>query len=442
MNKIAFDPGHYKGANRVGDYCEGDTMLLFGHALKRAYNIFLTRETGDNLTLKQRAVKAKDCDTLISLHTNWPAEATGIIVFYSVQRPEDKAIAEKIGRELSRATGLQFRRAVTRSFKSDPGTDYYGIIRESVEQGIKHMFIVEHGSHLEFAADTEAKIRACVEAYGRLFDMGARYYIVGNCDMPVVRKGSKGDAVKVLQQKLNEAGFNCGVADGIFGAKTNKAARAYQKVCGLVQDGIVGAKTWAALLNVHVVTLDPAVLKASLVSGVAGNLVKIFPNFINANFFSGSKTIGWLASGGRILSERDNHRKWMGLYDKPKGTFVVHKNGSVSVGWRTDKDMDDMRGNIQFCCQGFNLLPLDLKKEGFSASEVGRACNAVTIGYDGSRAVIAVQRGASAAVSARTMQKLGCKSAIRLDSGGSANLFVDRKGIFKTSRTLTNVIYW
>lgn len=440
---IAFDPGHYAGANKVGTYCEGDTMLKLGLALKNAYNVPLTRETGKNLDFKERAVKAKQagCDTVISLHTNWPETAKGVIVFYSVTRPQDKAFAEQLGKEIAAAMGLKFRKVEARSFAKDPKTDYYAIIRLSLRQGIERAFIVEHGMHLEFAADVEKNIQACTEAYGRVLELSG-YSLYNTAAFPTIRKGHRNNYVSHLQHLLNDAGFNCGAIDGIFGTMTDKAVRSYQSNCGLIVDGIVGPKTWNALLNVHVVKLDPMQLRATLVNASSSAISKIYSNFVNSNFFSGSKTIGWLASEGRILSERDNHKKWLGLYDKPKGTFIVYKDGSVDIGFKTDKDMDDVRNKIYFCCQGFNLNPLNLKKEGFDMAEVGRACNCVMLGYDGRQAVIAVRQGTNAYRSAKTMQELGCNKAIRLDSGGSTNLFVNKKAIFKTSRVLTNIIYW
>jgi N-acetylmuramoyl-L-alanine amidase len=92
LGKVGFDPVHYAGSNCVEGYCEGDTMLQFGLALQKEYDVFLTRTDGKDVDLKQRAIKAKQagCDTFISLHTNWPKSATGIIIFYSVQRPQDK----------------------------------------------------------------------------------------------------------------------------------------------------------------------------------------------------------------------------------------------------------------------------------------------------------------------------------------------------------------
>lgn len=67
-----------------------------------------------------------------------------------------------------------------------------------------------------------------------------------NIAYPVLRKGSNGVYVEVLQKKLNDAGYNLSV-DGDFGKKTLEAVKDYQKVNGLVVDGIVGAKTWEKL---------------------------------------------------------------------------------------------------------------------------------------------------------------------------------------------------
>ena len=59
--------------------------------------------------------------------------------------------------------------------------------------------------------------------------------------MNTIKLGSKGDDVKVLQQKLNLA------VDGIFGPLTQEAVKEFQKNNGLTVDGIVGTNTWAKL---------------------------------------------------------------------------------------------------------------------------------------------------------------------------------------------------
>jgi hypothetical protein len=62
----------------------------------------------------------------------------------------------------------------------------------------------------------------------------------------VLRVGSKGEAVRQLQERLNTVGFNIPV-DGDFGARTLEAVRNFQRAEGLKIDGIAGAKTQAAL---------------------------------------------------------------------------------------------------------------------------------------------------------------------------------------------------
>jgi len=59
----------------------------------------------------------------------------------------------------------------------------------------------------------------------------------------ILKMGTKGNEVKILQARLNELGFNVGKADGIFGKATYLAVVAFQKANQLVADGIVGAKT-------------------------------------------------------------------------------------------------------------------------------------------------------------------------------------------------------
>lgn len=57
----------------------------------------------------------------------------------------------------------------------------------------------------------------------------------------------KSDYVKAVQQRLNDLGYDVGPIDGWYGPKTFKAVRAFQKVHGLVVDGVVGEKTLKAL---------------------------------------------------------------------------------------------------------------------------------------------------------------------------------------------------
>lgn len=66
--------------------------------------------------------------------------------------------------------------------------------------------------------------------------------------MPLIKRGSKGDAVKKLQQILNTKGYKLSV-DGDFGPATEAAVKAYQKANHLEVDGEVGPMTWGVLLK-------------------------------------------------------------------------------------------------------------------------------------------------------------------------------------------------
>lgn len=65
--------------------------------------------------------------------------------------------------------------------------------------------------------------------------------------MEQIKSGSKGEVVELVQLMLNEKGYSCGSADGIFGTKTKNAVEKYQKAKGLSVDGIVGNNTYAKL---------------------------------------------------------------------------------------------------------------------------------------------------------------------------------------------------
>ena len=69
---------------------------------------------------------------------------------------------------------------------------------------------------------------------------------------PTLRKGDKGKDVAKLQKLLMQAGYALPKygADGDFGDECLSAVKAFQKDKKLTVDGIVGAKTWAALLAV------------------------------------------------------------------------------------------------------------------------------------------------------------------------------------------------
>lgn len=63
----------------------------------------------------------------------------------------------------------------------------------------------------------------------------------------ILKKGSRGSAVKELQRQLTDLDYNTKGIDGVFGSNTEKAVRQFQKDHHLVVDGVVGPATNKAL---------------------------------------------------------------------------------------------------------------------------------------------------------------------------------------------------
>jgi len=102
-----------------------------------------------------------------------------------------------------------------------------------------------------FGADTQSAVRGFQNENGLEVDG-----IVGNNTWsallwlppyPVLRRGSRGNYVRYLQQLLLSKLYSPGSIDGVFGSVTQSAVTSFQRENGLVADGIVGSRTWATL---------------------------------------------------------------------------------------------------------------------------------------------------------------------------------------------------
>ncbi|BAY30034.1 peptidoglycan binding domain-containing protein [Tolypothrix tenuis PCC 7101] len=67
-----------------------------------------------------------------------------------------------------------------------------------------------------------------------------------NLSLPTLRFGDSGDAVRVLQRLLLGNGYSVKI-DGVFGALTETAVKAFQNQGNIKADGIVGSNTWRKL---------------------------------------------------------------------------------------------------------------------------------------------------------------------------------------------------
>lgn len=77
--------------------------------------------------------------------------------------------------------------------------------------------------------------------------------VVYNLQLPLLKRGAKGEPVRALQMLLIGRDFTCGGygVDGDFGPATERSVRNYQSWVGLEVDGEVGGETWAALLGLN-----------------------------------------------------------------------------------------------------------------------------------------------------------------------------------------------
>ena len=68
-----------------------------------------------------------------------------------------------------------------------------------------------------------------------------------------IRQGSVGAGVELAQYELSRVLILSGSqdVDGLFGPRTVRAVRAYQYQKGLAADGVVGPRTWTAMLTEH-----------------------------------------------------------------------------------------------------------------------------------------------------------------------------------------------
>ena len=63
-----------------------------------------------------------------------------------------------------------------------------------------------------------------------------------------LRRGARGQAVRVVQGHLNHRGFDAGVVDGIFGRRTKAAVEKFQETQGFLKvNGVVNGDTFGAL---------------------------------------------------------------------------------------------------------------------------------------------------------------------------------------------------
>ena len=115
--------------------------------------------------------------------------------------------------------------------------------------------------------------------------------------MNTIKKGSRGTDVTALQKKLGIA------ADGIFGADTERAVRAWQMRHVLTPDGIVGPSTWASLGFTMGRTIDAIIVHCT--AGSQNQTARQVVDYHTRSKAAGG--LGWNVPGYHYIVEPDGN---------------------------------------------------------------------------------------------------------------------------------------
>lgn len=210
---------------------------------------------------------------------------------------------------------------------------------------------------------------------------------------------------------------------------------------------LIGKKgyTYEKISLTHIIRCNPMDLRAEIVNKPPAKIGH--KTFWNANYFyydnGVPRVVGWLISEGKILNERHVDPKW----DKPKGTFIVYKDGKVDASWKTDTEMTKLAPNIWFACQGFNLFPPGMTvkegiaKEGFNYAEIGYATNRIAMGYDGKQVVAIARPSTNAERAQESLKNLGCNVGIGLDSGTPATFYAGETAHMASKNAIQAIVF-
>ncbi|MDR1927304.1 MAG: peptidoglycan-binding protein [Oscillospiraceae bacterium] len=101
--------------------------------------------------------------------------------------------------------------------------------------------------------------------------------------MRTVREGDRGSIVALLQWGLRRAKVSDEAPDSVFGSRTLQAVRELQKANMLTEDGVAGAKTWAALHPFLTGFLPHTVKQGETLAEIAGHYGSTLPVTLAAN---------------------------------------------------------------------------------------------------------------------------------------------------------------
>ena len=275
--KVYIDPGHGGYDNGAVKYVTEDKVNLVMALACRDYlkahgvEVKMSRTTDTGTSINTMADAANDwgADLVVSIHNN-AGGGDGFEVFHSIAGGTGKTLAKNIEAEVKKigqnSRGLKTKKGIS--------GDYFGMIRLTDAPCVicEGAFVDNKKDAAQI--DTKKEQQAFGYAYARgvlktlgIKDKGypaaekkpaaakkpavAEKQETVKIELPVLKKGDKGGAVKTMQTLIEAAGYSVGSAgaDGSFGAGTERGLEKYQKKKGLTVDRVCGAKTWEKLLK-------------------------------------------------------------------------------------------------------------------------------------------------------------------------------------------------
>jgi len=167
---IVLDAGHGGGDRSnigySGKYYEhiGNleyTLKLEKHLKNKGFKVILTRDKDIGISLSDRSRIAinNKADIFISIHSDAASSSSagGTSIFYSINRQNDKTIAERLGKCVAASYGVNFRGAYTKASTTRIGFDYYTVIDVAANYKklmgnnslyeVPHVFLLERCFH-------------------------------------------------------------------------------------------------------------------------------------------------------------------------------------------------------------------------------------------------------------------------------------------------------
>ena len=219
--------------------------------MRQDFSVFDVKPEFQDVSINERIrrINSQNLTLLVTFAYNAYGEtfsnASGLEVFYSPQNikaNQSRNLAENLYAELIGGTSQNGRGVKT----LDVGVlSSVNCVSSLIEAGFMTN-LREARLMINPLFQTEVGEEAC---HGVCNYLGVSYLSRDNLNnYPLLRSGSQGNFVYLLQFILNQYSYNLTV-DGIFGSRTLNAVRDFQRNNSLSVDGLVGTNTWRTLLN-------------------------------------------------------------------------------------------------------------------------------------------------------------------------------------------------